>query len=137
LTADNRLLYGGGVNYGGQESASIEAAIRPKMLATFPELGDVRVDYAWSGNFLLTLNRLPQFGRINSNVYYAQGYSGHGVTCSHLAGKLVAETISGEETRFEAFAQISHLPMPGGRLLRVPLSAMGAWFYAMRDRLAV
>ncbi|MGM0832011.1 MAG: NAD(P)/FAD-dependent oxidoreductase [Pseudomonadota bacterium] len=137
LTADNRLLYGGGVNYGGQASASIEAAIRPKMLSTFPELGDVRVDYAWSGNFLLTLNRLPQFGRINSNVYYAQGYSGHGVTCSHLAGKLVAETISGEETRFEAFAQISHLPMPGGRLLRVPLSAMGAWFYAMRDRLAV
>ncbi|MGM0856420.1 MAG: NAD(P)/FAD-dependent oxidoreductase [Pseudomonadota bacterium] len=137
LTADNRLLYGGGVNYGGQESSSIEAAIRPKMLTTFPELGDVRVDYAWSGNFLLTLNRLPQFGRINSNVYYAQGYSGHGVTCSHLAGKLVAETISGEEARFEAFAQISHLPMPGGRLLRVPLSAMGAWFYAMRDRLAV
>ncbi|PCF93959.1 NAD(P)/FAD-dependent oxidoreductase [Vreelandella nigrificans] len=137
LTADNRLLYGGGVNYGGQESASIEAAIRPKMLTTFPELKDVRVDYAWSGNFLLTLNRLPQFGRINSNVYYAQGYSGHGVTCSHLAGKLVAETISGEEARFEAFAQISHLPMPGGRLLRVPLSAMGAWFYAMRDRLAV
>lgn len=137
LTADNRLLYGGGVNYGGQESSSIEAAIRPKMLSTFPELGDVRVDYAWSGNFLLTLNRLPQFGRINSNVYYAQGYSGHGVTCSHLAGKLVAETISGEETRFEAFAQISHLPMPGGRLLRVPLSAIGAWFYAMRDRLAV
>lgn len=137
LTADNRLLYGGGVNYGGQEPASIEVAIRPKMLTTFPELGDVRVDYAWSGNFLLTLNRLPQFGRINSNVYYAQGYSGHGVTCSHLAGKLVAETISGEEARFEAFAQISHLPMPGGRLLRVPLSAMGAWFYAMRDRLAV
>ncbi|SEO05551.1 NAD(P)/FAD-dependent oxidoreductase [Vreelandella aquamarina] len=137
LTADNRLLYGGGVNYGGQESSSIEAAIRPKMLSTFPDLGDIRVDYAWSGNFLLTLNRLPQFGRINSNVYYAQGYSGHGVTCSHLAGKLVAETISGEEARFEAFAQISHLPMPGGRLLRVPLSAMGAWFYAMRDRLAV
>ncbi|SDJ38386.1 gamma-glutamylputrescine oxidase [Vreelandella titanicae] len=137
LTADNRLLYGGGVNYGGQEPTSIEAAIRPKMLSTFPELDDVRVDYAWSGNFLLTLNRLPQFGRINSNVYYAQGYSGHGVTCSHLAGKLVAETISGEEARFEAFAQISHLPMPGGRLLRVPLSAMGAWFYAMRDRLAV
>lgn len=137
LTADNRLLYGGGVNYGGQGSSSIEAAIRPKMLTTFPELGDIRVDYAWSGNFLLTLNRLPQFGRINSNVYYAQGYSGHGVTCSHLAGKLVAETISGEEARFDAFAQISHLPMPGGRLFRVPLSAMGAWFYAMRDRLAV
>lgn len=137
LTADNRLLYGGGVNYGGQASASIEASIRPKMLTTFPALSDVRIDYAWSGNFLLTLNRLPQFGRINHNVYYAQGYSGHGVTCSHLAGKLVAETINGEEARFEAFAQISHLPMPGGRLLRVPLSAMGAWFYAMRDRLAI
>ncbi len=135
FTADGRLLYGGGVNYGGQDPADIAAVIRPKMLKTFPQLADVRIDFAWSGNFLMTLNRLPQFGRLNGNVYYAQGYSGHGVTCSHLAGKLIAEVMRGEGERFDAFAGLPHLPFPGGRLLRVPLSALGAWYYATRDRL--
>ncbi|PMR78807.1 NAD(P)/FAD-dependent oxidoreductase [Billgrantia endophytica] len=135
LTADGRLLYGGGVNYGGQDPADIESVIRPKMMKTFPQLAGVGIEYAWSGNFLMTLNRLPQFGRINRNVYYAQGYSGHGVTCSHLAGRLIAEVMGGEAGRFDAFAGLPHLPFPGGRLLRVPLSALGAWYYATRDRL--
>ncbi|WP_445158049.1 NAD(P)/FAD-dependent oxidoreductase [Halomonas sp. E14] len=135
FTADGRLLYGGGVNYGGQDPTDIAAVIRPKMLKTFPQLAEVRIDFAWSGNFLMTLNRLPQFGRLNDNVYYAQGYSGHGVTCSHLAGKLIAEVIRGDSQRFDAFAGLPHLPFPGGRLLRVPLSALGAWYYATRDRL--
>jgi len=137
LTADNRLLYGGGVNYGGSDPADITAVIRPKMLTTFPSLDDVEVDYAWSGTFLMTLNRLPQFGVINDSVYYAQGYSGHGVTCTHLAGKLIAEVMTGREQRFDAFAGLPHLPFPGGRLLRVPLSAIGAWYYQVRDRLGL
>ncbi|MCH4561597.1 FAD-binding oxidoreductase [Halomonas sp. EGI 63088] len=137
LTADNRLLYGGGVNYGGDDPADIEAVVRPKMLRTFPRLAGVGVDHAWSGTFLMTLNRLPQFGVINGNVYYAQGYSGHGVTCTHLAGRLIAEVMHGQGERFDAFAGIPHLPFPGGRLLRVPLSALGAWYYATRDRLGI
>ncbi|MCA1791180.1 MAG: FAD-binding oxidoreductase [Thioalkalivibrio sp.] len=137
LTADNRLLYGGGVNYGGSDPADIEAVIRPKMLKTFAQLDDIKVDYAWSGTFLMTLNRLPQFGVINDNVFYAQGYSGHGVTCTHLAGRLIAEVMAGREERFDAFAGLPHLPFPGGRLLRVPLSAIGAWYYQARDGLGI
>jgi gamma-glutamylputrescine oxidase len=137
LTADNRLLYGGGVNYGGSDPADIEAVIRPKMLKTFARLDDIKVDYAWSGTFLMTLNRLPQFGVINDNVFYAQGYSGHGVTCTHLAGRLIAEVMAGREERFDAFAGLPHLPFPGGRLLRVPLSAIGAWYYQARDGLGI
>jgi gamma-glutamylputrescine oxidase len=137
LTRDNRLLYGGGVNYGSEGPADIEAVIRPKMLKTFPQLHNVKVDYAWSGNFLMTLNRLPQFGVINDNVYYAQGYSGHGVTCTHLAGRLISEVMTGRDERFDAFAGLPHHPFPGGRMLRVPLSAMGAWYYETRDRLGL
>ncbi|GHE22468.1 NAD(P)/FAD-dependent oxidoreductase [Halomonas urumqiensis] len=137
LTADNRLLYGGGVNYGGDDPGDITKVIRPKLAKTFPGLADVKIDYAWSGTFLMTLNRLPQFGVLNGNVYYAQGYSGHGVTCTHLAGKLIAEVMHGQGERFDAFAGLPHLPFPGGRLLRVPLSALGAWYYATRDRLGV
>ncbi|OCJ46425.1 FAD-binding oxidoreductase [Serratia sp. 14-2641] len=135
LTADNRLLYGGGVVYGAQDPADIEARIRPLMLKTFPQLKKVRIDYRWTGNFLLTLSRMPQFGRLENNVYYLQGDSGHGVTLTHLAGKLIAEVLRGDAERFDAFAQLPHLPFFGGRHLQVPFTALGAAYYALRDRL--
>ncbi|WP_431221760.1 NAD(P)/FAD-dependent oxidoreductase [Serratia sp. L9] len=135
LTADNRLLYGGGVVYGAQDPADIEARIRPLMLKTFPQLKKVRIDYRWSGNFLLTLSRMPQFGRLENNVYYLQGDSGHGVTLTHLAGKLIAEALRGDAERFDAFAKLPHMPFFGGRHLQVPFTALGAAYYALRDRL--
>ncbi|WP_346825664.1 NAD(P)/FAD-dependent oxidoreductase [Serratia inhibens] len=135
LTADNRLLYGGGVVYGARDPADIDPLILPKLLKTFPQLKQVRIDYRWSGNFLLTLSRMPQFGRLENNVYYMQGDSGHGVTCTHLAGKLIAEVLRGDAERFDAFARLPHLPFFGGRQFRVPFTALGAAYYALRDRL--
>jgi gamma-glutamylputrescine oxidase len=137
LTADNRLLYGGGVVYGAQDPADIDARILPLMLKTFPQLKKVRIDYRWTGNFLLTLSRMPQFGRLENNVYYLQGDSGHGVTLTHLAGKLIAEVLRGDAERFDAFAQLPHLPFLGGRHLQVPFTALGAAYYALRDRLGL
>ncbi|WP_460126170.1 NAD(P)/FAD-dependent oxidoreductase [Pseudomonas sp. S2_C03] len=137
LTADNRLLYGGGVVYGAREPDDIEQLIRPKILKTFPQLKDVKIDYRWTGNFLLTMSRMPQFGRIEKNAYYMQGYSGHGVTCSHLAGKLISEMIRGDAERFNAFASLPHMPMLGGRTFQAPLTAMGAAYYALRDRFGI
>lgn len=137
LTNDDRLIYGGGVNYGGEDPSDIETVIRPKLEKTFPQLKGIKIDYAWSGTFLMTLNRLPQFGVLNDNVYYAQGYSGHGVTCTHLAGRLISEVMTGRDDRFDAFAGLPHLPFPGGRMLRVPLSAIGAWYYETRDKLGI
>ncbi|WP_434458482.1 FAD-binding oxidoreductase [Stutzerimonas urumqiensis] len=135
LSADKRLIYGGGVVYGARDPSDIAAIIRPKMLKTFPQLASVRIDYAWTGNFLLTLSRLPQMGRIGSNIYYSQGCSGHGVTFTHVAGKALAEALSGQAERFDAFASLPHYPFPGGRSLRGPLSALGAAYYSLRDRL--
>jgi gamma-glutamylputrescine oxidase len=137
LTADNRLLYGGGVVYGAREPDDIEQLIKPKILKTFPQLKDVKIDYRWTGNFLLTMSRMPQFGRIEKNAYYMQGYSGHGVTCSHLAGKLISEMIRGDAERFDAFASLPHMPMLGGRTFQAPLTAMGAAYYALRDRFGI
>ncbi len=130
LSADKRLIYGGGVVYGARDPSDIEAIIRPKMLKTFPQLQDVKIDYTWTGNFLLTLSRLPQVGRIGSNIYYSQGCSGHGVTYTHLAGKLLSEAINGQAKRFDAFASLPHYPFPGGHTFRVPFSALGAWYYS-------
>ncbi|ABR86408.1 TPA: FAD-binding oxidoreductase [Pseudomonas aeruginosa] len=137
LSGDKRLIYGGGVIYGARDPADIEAIIRPKMLKTFPQLKDVKIDFAWTGNFLLTLSRLPQVGRIGDNIYYSQGCSGHGVTYTHVAGKVLAEALRGQAERFDAFAGLPHYPFPGGKLLRVPFTALGAWYYSLRDKLGV
>lgn len=137
LSADKRLIYGGGVVYGARDPRDIERIIRPKMLQTFPQLEDVKIDYAWTGNFLLTLSRLPQIGRIGDNVYYSQGCSGHGVTFTHVAGKVLAEALAGQAERFDAFASLPHYPFPGGRLFQVPFSSIGAWYYNLRDKLGI
>ncbi|MCJ1887376.1 FAD-binding oxidoreductase [Pseudomonas sp. LA21] len=137
LTSDNRLIFGGGVVYGARDPSNIEAIIRPKMLKVFPQLKNVKIDFAWTGNFLLTLSRLPQVGRIGDNIYYSQGCSGHGVTYTHLAGKVLAEVLRGQAERFDAFATLPHYPFPGGRMFQVPFSAIGAWYYTMRDKLGV
>lgn len=137
LTADNRLLYGGGVVYGARDPADIERLVMPNLLKTFPQLKGVKIDYSWTGNFLLTLSRLPQVGRLDKNIYYSQGCSGHGVTYTHLAGRLIAELLRGDAERFNTFANLPHYPFPGGRTFRIPFTAMGAAYYSLRDRLGV
>lgn len=137
LSGDNRLIFGGGVVYGARDPANIEAIIRPNMIKTFPQLKDVKIDFAWTGNFLLTLSRLPQVGRIGENIYYSQGCSGHGVTYTHLAGKVLAETLRGQAERFDAFASLPHYPFPGGDLFRIPFTAIGAWYYTLRDKFGI
>lgn len=137
LSKDGRLIYGGGTSYGARDPGKIESLIVPKMRKTFPELSDVKIDYAWTGNFLLTLMRLPQVGRIGKNLYYAQGYSGHGVTSTHLMGKVLADALQGETRRFDVFAGLPQYPFPDGRALRVPYTAIGAAYYAFRDKLGI
>lgn len=137
ITGDNRLLYGGGVVYGARDPDNVEAIIRPKMLKTFPQLKDVKIDFAWTGNFLLTLSRLPQVGILSDHIYYSQGCSGHGITYTHLAGKVLSEALLGRPERMQAFAQLPHYPFPGGRTFSVPFSAIGAAWYSLRDRLGV
>ena len=137
LSADKRLIFGGGVVYGAKDPSDIAAFIRPNLERTFPQLKGVAIDYAWTGNFLLTLSRLPQVGRLESNIYYAQGCSGHGVTYTHLIGRVLSEAIRGQHERFDVFAGLPHYPFPGGRIFRVPFTAMGALWYDLRDRLGV
>jgi gamma-glutamylputrescine oxidase len=137
LSGDGRLIYGGGTTYGAREPDKIEAIIGRKMLKTYPMLKDVKIDFAWTGNFLLTMMRMPQVGKIGDNLYYAQGYSGHGVTNSHLMGEILADAIEGDIARYEVFASMPQYPFPGGRLLRVPYTAMGAMYYSLRDKLGI
>tara|TARA_R110000787_G_scaffold32508_1_gene86066 strand:- start:68 stop:1390 length:1323 start_codon:yes stop_codon:yes gene_type:complete len=137
LSADRRLIFGGGVVYGGTDPADVVAKIRPNMEKVFPSLRGIGIDYAWSGNFALSFTRVPQMGRLGDGVYFAHGYSGHGVTGSHLFGRILAEAIDGDLSRFDVFAGLPWVPFPGGQLLRAPYSTLGSWWYALRDRVGL
>ena len=137
LSGDKRMLFGGGTVYGGADPRDIKAKLKRNMDKVFPQLKDVKIDYAWSGNFALSFSRVPQMGRIGDNTYFAHGYSGHGVTGSHTFGRILSEAIDGDLTRFDVFANVPWFPFPGGRMLRVPYSVMGSWWYGLRDRLGV
>ncbi|MBO5392634.1 MAG: FAD-binding oxidoreductase, partial [Pseudomonas sp.] len=108
----------------------------PKMLEVFPHLKDVKIDYQWGGMIGIGANRLPQIGRLQEhpNVYYAQAYSGHGVNATHLAGKLLAEAISGQHSDgFDLFAKVPHITFPGGKYLRSPLLALGMLWHRLKE----
>lgn len=133
LSADHRLLFGGRVSYSTLPPANLAAAMRPRMLAVFPQLNDVKVEFSWGGFVAITINRAPDFGRIADNIFYAQGFSGHGIALTGFAGKLMAEAIAGTAERFDVFARIAHRPFPGGRLLRTPLLVLAMAYYRLRD----
>lgn len=133
LSADNRLLFGGLCNYSGRDPHSIEAALKPHLDKVFPELKDVRVEYQWGGMIGIGANRFPQIGRLKPNVYYAQAYSGHGLNVTHLAARVIAESIHAESSRLDLLEQVKHLTFPGGPRLRSPLLALGMLYFRMKD----
>jgi gamma-glutamylputrescine oxidase len=132
-SADHRLLFGGRVSYSAVQPPRLAESMAKRMLRTFPTLADVKVAYAWGGYLDITMSRAPDFGRLAPNVYYMQGFSGHGMSLTGLAGKLVAEAVAGTAERFDVFARIPHRDFPGGPLFRRPSLVMAMWYYRLRD----
>ena len=135
FSEDHRLLFGGGENYRSGFPSDIQAFVRPRMLKLFPQLSDVAIDYAWGGTLSVTMNRMPHVGRLEPNLFFAQGYSGHGVSTSNFAGKVIAEAISGTANRFDVFASLPTKPFPGGTLLRYPGMVLGMLYYSIKDKM--
>lgn len=134
-TPDARLLWGGKVSYSTLEPRKLADAMRRDMLKTFPQLADVTIEHAWGGFVDITMNRAPHFGRLTPTVYFAQGFSGHGVNTTGLAGKLIAEAIDGQAARFDVFGKIRHRDFPGGAALRMPALVLAMAWYRLRDLL--
>ncbi|WP_328702964.1 NAD(P)/FAD-dependent oxidoreductase [Arenibaculum pallidiluteum] len=134
LTSDHRMLFGGGVSYSGRDMPGLDSALRRTMLRYFPQLADARTEFFWGGHVAITMNRTPQFGRVDPNILFAQGYSGHGVALAGLGGKLIAEAVAGTAERFDVFARIPHARFPGGHL-RTPLLVAAMAWYRLRDLL--
>jgi len=135
LSADKRLLFGGLSNYTGLQPSNLEGKMRSKMLDVFPELNNVSIDYGWSGQMGIGLNRMPQLGYLSENIMFVQAYSGHGVAPTHLMGRIISEAIDGNPERFDLFTKVNHWPWPGGKILRRPAMALGMMYYKVLDAL--
>ncbi len=134
-SSDDRVLFGGRVSYSSVQPPQLAEGMRKRMVRVFPSLADVKVGYAWGGYLDITMSRAPNFGRLAPNVFYLQGFSGHGITLTGLAGKLVAEAVAGTAERFDVFARIPHRDFPGGPLLRRPSLMLAMMYYRLRDLL--
>jgi gamma-glutamylputrescine oxidase len=135
LSADDRVLFGGRVSYSTLAPRDLAGSMRQRMTTVFPQLADVPVTHAWGGYVDITLNRAPDFGRLEDGLYYLQGFSGHGLALTGLAGRLVAEAIGGRPERFDLFARLRHRRFPGGRALRTPALVLAMAWYRLRDLL--
>lgn len=133
LSADRRLIFGSGTNYSGRDTANLGESMRPAIEKTFPQLRGIGIDFAWHGLDGISINRIPQLGRITSNVYYAQGYSGHGIATSHIVGEIMANAITGQTGDFDVFANVRHWRFPVGRTLGNLGLAVGMWYFQMLE----
>jgi gamma-glutamylputrescine oxidase len=134
-SADDRMLFGGRVSYSTLPPPSLATSMLKRAQAVFPQLANAKVEYCWGGNVDISQNRAPHFGRLTDNILFCQGFSGHGVALTGLAGKLVAEAISGQAERFDVFAAIPHARFPGGRRFRVPALLLATTYFRLRDML--
>ena len=134
-SADHRMLFGGRVSYSQTTPPNLERVMQGRMERIFPQLRRVAVEFLWGGFVDISMNRAPDFGRVDHNIYYLQGFSGHGVALSGLAGQLAAQAIAGQAERFDLFARLQHRNFPGGSLLRTPALVLGMAYHRLRDML--
>lgn len=134
-TADHRMLFGGRVSYSGATPMNLAASMRQRMLAVFPQLSDLAVPHAWGGFVDISMNRGPDFGRLGANIYYLQGFSGHGLALTGMAGQLAAEAIAGQAGRFDLLARLRHHAFPGGAAMRTPALVLGMLYHRLKDLL--
>ncbi len=135
FSQDARLLFGGRVSYSSRTPVRLQQRMAARMAAVFPQLSNTPIEFTWGGFVDISMNRAPDFGRLGNNVYYLQGFSGHGVALTGLAGQLVAQAIAGEASRFDLFSRLKHHDFPGGALLRTPSLVLGMLYHRLREYL--
>lgn len=136
-SSDDRILFGGRCTYSNREIIDIEGSLLPRLKRILPQLADIRVDYAWGGAIGIPLNRVPLIGRAGQNVFYVQGYSGHGVNCAHIAGEILAGAVGAEADGVDLFEAVRHFRIPAAKLVGNPMLALGMTWFRMRDALGL
>jgi glycine/D-amino acid oxidase-like deaminating enzyme len=131
LSDDNRMIFGGRAAFfpENQRTVSRSAVIlQREMVAIFPPLRDVEIEYAWGGTLGFAFDLMPHLGEMEG-LFYALGYAGHGVAMATYLGKSVAEAMLGGSIREHPFAAFPFPGVPLGLYHRNPwfLPLIGLW----------
>ena len=102
---DTRLLWGGRISILNRSPAAVARLLKRDIARVYPQLGDVRIDHAWSGLMSYARHEMPQLGQVQPGLWYAQAFGGHGVATTTAVGELLAAGISGDDNwrRFSPF----------------------------------
>lgn len=98
-----RLLWGGRITTRTSEPRRLAEMMRQTMVSTYPQLGDVRVETAWSGLMAYARHLMPLIGRMQPGIWYAYGFGGHGMNTTAIGGTVIAEAILGKTDRYRLF----------------------------------
>lgn len=135
LTGDKRLLFGGRCNYTNRDPGDLTQALQPRMVQIYPQLAKAKIDFTWGGRIGIVLNRAPAIGRLEPNLYYMQGYCGHGVNATHIAAEIVSDAMCGTAEKFDLFDSMWHWHLPVGRWAGNQMLALGMLYFRLKDRL--
>ena len=135
MTADHRLLFGGGENYRYSFPTDIKGFVRKHVLKVFPQLDSVRFYYGWGGTLAITPTRMPFIRELDAGFFNLSGFSGLGVLLAPYAGKIIADALAGNRNAFDLLARVPVPKFPGGPALRWPTLVAAMSLYALRDRL--
>jgi len=99
-----RLLWGGKITTRVSEPRSLAVLMRQTMVATYPQLVDLKVDFAWTGLMAYARHLMPQIGALEPGLWYCTAFGGHGMNTTAIGGRVIAEAILGESDRYRLFA---------------------------------
>ncbi|MDA9008586.1 FAD-binding oxidoreductase [Alphaproteobacteria bacterium] len=135
LSADRRMVFGGGESYSYKFPKDIKSYVRKRMIEIYPQLADTKIDYGWGGTLGITVNRLPHLEQLAPTAWSASGYSGSGVGMANLCGHLVAEAIDHNLSKFELVSKVPSPMFPGGAALRWPILVLAMLYFSTRDKI--
>ena len=89
--------------------------MRHDILKVYPQLGDVEIEYAWSGTMAYAVHKMPQIGELAPGYWLASAFGGHGLNTTAMAGEMIARAILDGDDRWRLFSPYE-LVWAGGRL---------------------
>ena len=136
LDSNNNLIFGGGVSYSNIDPINLELSLKKSIRKILPGLEKFKAWCTWSGHVAITVNRFPHIGSIDNNIFFAQGYSGHGLAITTMVGKMLAEVISNQNNNMGLFEKFKHKNFPGFGVIDKPLLVLAMSYFKLKDHLS-
>lgn len=133
LSRDQRMLFGGGVSYTTATPMHLSKVMQQRMVEIFPQLIDAKVEHTWGGFVDISRQRAPDWGRLDNGVYFVQGFSGHGLAATTLAGRVICQAIMDDPQSLSLFERIRQSSFPAGSVWRLPMLLAGTTYYRLCD----